>query len=160
MGKIVFLLSLVLQIIVSYIFPSTKMLTTYFLPLFFLVALVIGYPYFRKKEEYFISSFLIGLWFDLGTYGTVFLEGVLLLCIAYCIHKTWKYCSFHLGNILLLLLLSILLYEGMHFFLLCFFTSETVTFYSLCTKILHSLLLNVCYAFLVYFVVYKKRRYL
>jgi len=86
-----------------------------------LVALVLGYPYFKEKKQYFILSFLFGLWFDLGSYGTFFIEGVLLVCIAFCLHKIWKYCRFHLGNVFLLLLLAILLYEGMHFFLILLF---------------------------------------
>jgi len=156
MGKWIFFISFLFQIYASYLFPSTKFLASYFLPLFFLVALVLGYPYFKEKKQYFILSFLFGLWFDLGSYGTFFIEGVLLVCIAFCLHKIWKYCRFHLGNVFLLLLLAILLYEGMHFFLILLFADDSVTLFSFCSKVLHSLILNFLYAFLLYLFVYKK----
>lgn len=126
-----------------------------FLPLTILTTLVLLEPYFDKKKNlYYVYSFIIGFLYDFVYTGNYFMDSGLFLIVA----VVASFISSNMPNnffvFLIKLLFLIAFYRVLSFLL--FFVNGMIDFsFSLLFKSIYcSLVLNVFYGIILYFILY------
>lgn len=126
-----------------------------FTPMLTIVSLVIVYPFFTKKlHYYFISCFVIGICYDFMYTNLLFYNAILFTIIGAIILLLYKYIRSNWLSIILFVVIVIVAYECMNAIIILLFQLVPMTFYRLLYKIVHSLLLNLCYAEILYFIIW------
>ena len=140
------IISLLLDGILTNYLPFLVNDLSYFTPLLTLTAIIIIYPFYRKKEEkYFITIFIIGIIYDLLYTNLLFFNGVLFVLIGFLIHQIQKRIALNWLVVLLEMIGMIFLYEATTGILLYIFNMVPITITKVCYKITHSLALNMIY---------------
>ena len=146
-------ISLLLDGVLTNFLPYLVNDLSLFTPLLTLVSIIIIYPFFRKDEmKYFIVSFLVGVIYDLFYTNLIFFNGVLFFTIAYISSRITKNMTRNTLNLLLETIGMIILYEALTGLVLFTYHVVPITVYKVWYKIIHSLLLNVIYVEIVYWI--------
>ena len=147
---IILIISFILDGVLTNFLPFGVENISLFTPLLTIVALVVIYNFFYHKEKnYYILSFVIGILYDLFYTNLLFLDGLLFLLIAFVITKIYKVVGFNYMWIALDIVI---------------FNLVPMSIYRLLYKISHSIILNIIYGELLYFIIqllpkkYKKVR--
>ena len=158
-------LSLLLDGLLTNYLPYVEGTLTLFTPLLTVVSIFMIYPFFKKQEKkYYVIAFILGILYDLFYTNLLFFNGLLFLGIA-CFTR-WVHKNYEINSIRLLLYLFfvIVLYESLTGMILYIFQLVPITFMRVFYKITHSLLLNILYGEVLYFILkwlpkkYKKTR--
>ena len=162
---IILIISFILDGVLTNFLPFGVENISLFTPLLTIVALVVIYNFFYHKEKnYYILSFVIGILYDLFYTNLLFLDGLLFLLIAFVITKIYKVVGFNYMWIALDILISIIIYECSFALVIVIFNLVPMSIYRLLYKIGHSIILNIIYGELLYFIIkllpkkYKKVR--
>lgn len=162
---IILIISFILDGVLTNFLPYGVENISLFTPLLTIVALVVIYNFFYHKEKnYYILSFVIGILYDLFYTNLLFLDGLLFLLIAFVITKIYKLVGFNYMWIALDILISIIIYECSFALVIVIFNLVPMSIYRLLYKIGHSIILNIIYGELLYFIIkllpkkYKKVR--
>ena len=162
---IILIISFILDGVLTNFLPFGVENISLFTPLLTIVALVVIYNFFYHKEKnYYILSFVIGILYDLFYTNLLFLDGLLFLLIAFVITKIYKVVGFNYMWIALDILISIIIYECSFALVIVIFNLIPMTIYRLLYKIGHSIILNIIYGEILYFIIkllpkkYKKVR--
>ena len=162
---IILIISFILDGVLTNFLPFGVENISLFTPLLTIVALVVIYNFFYHKEKnYYILSFVIGILYDLFYTNLLFLDGLLFLLIAFVITKIYKLVGFNYMWIALDILISIIIYECSFALVIVIFNLIPMTIYRLLYKIGHSIILNIIYGEILYFIIkllpkkYKKVR--
>ena len=151
---IIMIISLLLDGILSNFLPYLVNDLSYFTPLFTVTCIFIIYPFFRKQEKkYYLILFVLGIVYDLFYTNLLFFHGsifVVLGFLSYLIQKNFGLS--YLKNIWISLVI-ITAYEGITVAFLLLYNMVPVTFNTFVYKLNHSLLLNIIYAEIVYFII-------
>lgn len=127
--------------------------TNIFNLLFPIVALIIIYPYFRKNNsKYFIYAGVYGLLYDLIYTDTFILYVGLFIIIAFIISKLNIIFSNNIINIGFITTIVIAIYRTITYFVLVVVNYLEFDMNILFKSIYSSLLLNVIYAIIIYFI--------
>ena len=132
-----------------------------FTPLLTLTTIFIIYPFFHKKEnKYYIIAFVVGVVYDLFYTNLLFYNAILFLIIAVITKLLYKNFEISYLKLLLYIPLIITIYESIQALILLIFSIVPITFAKLEYKIVHSLLLNIIYGELLFFInnKFKKKR--
>lgn len=152
---IVLVLSFFLDGILSNFLPYMVGDLSLFTPMFTVVSLVIVYPFFKKKlKNYFISCFILGLVYDFVYTNLLFYNAILFLAIGILVIFLYRYIRLTWISLILFVVVAISGYECLNAIIIIAFQLVPMTFYRLLYKISHSILLNICYAELVYFIIW------
>lgn len=148
--SITVILSFFLESIVSnFISINSQVL----IPLFTIVSLIIIYPYFKGKESnYFKVCAVIGFCYDIVFTDTPLMNLLLFLFIGYMIHLMNKLISTNIINVCIMILSCVILYRVSSYGILCLAGFLSFNWLSLIRSIYSSLLLNMIYGMLIYFV--------
>lgn len=146
----ILVISFILQGILSnYISVDTNIFNL----LFPIVALIIIYPYFRKNNsKYFIYAGIYGLLYDLIYTDTFILYVGLFIMIAFVISKLNIIFSNNIINIGFITTIVIAIYRTITYFVLVVVNYLEFDMNILFKSIYSSLLLNVIYAIIIYFI--------
>lgn len=126
-----------------------------FTPMLTIVSLVIVYPFFTKKlRYYFCSCFIVGICYDFMYTNLLFYNAILFTIIGAIVLLLYKYICPNWFSILLFVIIVIGAYECMNAIIISLFQLVPMTFYRLLYKFSHSLLLNLCYAEILYFIIW------
>ena len=162
---IILIISFILDGVLTNFLPFGVENISLFTPLLTIVALVVIYNFFYHEEKkYYILSFIVGILYDLFYTNLLFLDGLLFLLIAFVITKIYKLVGFNYMWIALDILISIIIYECSFALVIVIFNLIPMTIYRLLYKISHSIILNIIYGELLYFIIqllpkkYKKVR--
>lgn len=162
---IILIISFILDGVLTNFLPYGVENISLFTPLLTIVALVVIYNFFYHEEKnYYILSFIIGILYDLFYTNLLFLDGLLFLLIAFVITKIYKLVGFNYMWIALDILISIIIYECSFALVIVIFNLVPMSIYRLLYKIGHSIILNIIYGELLYFIIrllpkkYKKVR--
>ena len=162
---IIIIISFILDGVLTNFLPYGVENISLFTPLLTIVALVVIYNFFYHEEKnYYILSFIIGILYDLFYTNLLFLDGLLFLLIAFVITKIYKVVGFNYMWIALDILISIIIYECSFALVIVIFNLVPMSIYRLLYKISHSIILNIIYGELLYFIIrllpkkYKKVR--
>lgn len=151
---IILIVSFLLDGILTNFLPYLVNDLSYFTPMFTITSIFLIYPFYRKKERnYYIILFVLGLLYDLFYTNLLFFHGSLFVILGFISYLFQK--NFGLGYLknILFVLLIISSYEVLTVLFLMLYNMVPITIYKLIYKISHSLLLNIIYADLIYFIV-------
>lgn len=155
---LILVISFLLDNLISF-FLNTNLL---FNPLLSLVSLIIIFRYYHKKDEnkYLITSFVLGLVYDIVCTDTVFLNAGIYLLLSLFIIKFYKIFSYNLLNSAILLIIVIIIYRSITFLVLSNFNFISFNLYHLLQSIYSSLILNLLYLSFFFLKKKKYKRYL
>ena len=154
-SMIILVISFFLDGILTNFLPYTVGDLSLFTPMITIVALVIIYPFFVKRLRfYFITCFVTGIVYDFFYTNLLFYNAILFLGIGLLTMFFHRYIRLTWFSLILFVVLVIVGYECANAILILIFNLVPMTFYRLLYKISHSLLLNICYAELVYFIIW------
>lgn len=152
---IILVVSFLLDGILSNFLPYMVGDLSLFTPMFTIVSLVIIYPFFTKKlKYYFITCFLVGLVYDFMYTNLLFYNAVLFLAVGLILMFLYRYIRPSWLSLILFIVVVIAGYECMNAIVILAFQLVPMTFYRLLYKISHSLLLNLCYGEILYFIIW------
>lgn len=152
---IILVVSFLLDGILSNFLPYMVGDLSLFTPMFTIVSLVIIYPFFTKKLKYFfITCFLVGLVYDFMYTNLLFYNAVLFLAVGLILMFLYRYIRPSWLSLILFIVVVIAGYECMNSIVILAFQLVPMTFYRLLYKISHSLLLNLCYGEILYFIIW------
>lgn len=154
MKAIIIIISFLLEGIVSNFVPINGFLT----PLFTLVALIIIYPLFDEVSEYYKYAFVTGLAYDLFYTDTILFHAIIFCFMAFIITRLNLVLSDNYLNILVIMGICILIYRVVTYSLLVLVSTMAFDFMALIISVLKSLIINLIYSALLFFVVKKCQR--
>lgn len=152
MPIIISAISLIFDGIFSNFLPYMKNDLSFFTPLLTVSSLFLLYPFYRKTpKRYYLHAFLLGIIYDLFYTNLLFFDGILFLGVALLSKILYKNLEVHSFSLIFHISLIIIFYESFTAFLLFFFHLVPITISFLIYKIIHSLLLNIIYIEIIYF---------
>lgn len=154
MKAIIIVISFLLEGIVSNFVPINGFLA----PLFTLVALIIIYPLFDETAEYYKYAFVTGLAYDLFYTDTILFHAIIFCFMAFIITRLNLVLSDNYLNILVIMGICILIYRVVTYSLLVLVSTMAFDFMALIISVLKSLIINLIYSALLFFVVKKCQR--
>lgn len=150
MVSVVTVLSFLLEGIVSNIVGITS---TWLVPLFSIVSLIIIYPYFNHEEENFLKvCFAVGLFYDLVYTDTLVINACIFTLISFFIRWLNSWMSNHAISVLFITFLTIFVYRILMYLILIVVGFLPFDLNTLVTSITSSLLLNLIYAEVLYLI--------
>lgn len=150
MVGVVTVLSFLLEGIVSNIVGITS---TWLVPLFSIVSLIIIYPYFNHEEENFLKvCFAVGLFYDLVYTDTLVINACIFTFIGFFIRWLNSWMSNHAISVLFITFLTIFVYRILMYLILIVVGFLPFDLNTLVTSITSSLLLNLIYAEVLYLI--------
>ena len=154
-STIILIVSFFLDGILSNFLPYMVGDLSLFTPMLTIVSFVIIYPLLVKnKKAYYLSGLIVGLCYDFMYTNLLFYNAILFLGIGLLTMFFHRYIRLTWFSLILFVVLVIVGYECANAILILIFNLVPMTFYRLLYKISHSLLLNICYAELVYFIIW------
>ena len=159
---IIIVVSFIFDLILSNFLPYMEGDLSFFTPL---ISIFLIIEFFDKEDKkYYIICFVTGMIYDLFFTDLLFLNGFLFLGLGFIskfIHKNEK---MDYIRVIIYLIFIICLYEGSVALLITVFNIVPVTFDKVFYKISHSIILNVIYGEIVFFIInmlpnkFKKKR--
>lgn len=164
MKYMIMITSLLLDGILSNYLPFLPEGLSLFTPLLTLMSIILIYPFYKwERKQYFITIFILGIIYDL-LYTNLFLaNAIFFLSIGILINKLEKRIKLNKISIVFYAIFSIFVYELLIVLSIMIFNLVPITLSRVIYKITHSLLLNVIYVVIIFFLLstsnkkYKKR---
>lgn len=153
LGIITVIVSFLLDSLVSQYLFSSITNNNILIPMFSLISLIIVYPYFGNNDKnYFMTCLILGLTYDITFTNTLGLNAVLFLFVGYIIVLLDNGLSNNLFSLIIKMLIVILVYDSLNYLILIILNYIDYGIIDLLFKILKSLLLNLIYLIVSYFV--------
>lgn len=147
-------LSLILDGILSNIFPYTVNNLSLFTPLLTLISIYLIYPFYKKKEnKYFLTIFLTGIIYDLLYTNLIFYNAIIFTIIGIISKYIYKHYEINYLNIIIQIILIVTSYELLNALIIILFNLVPMSIPRLFYKITHSLLLNIIYSELLLLII-------
>ncbi len=151
---IIITLSLILDGILSNIFPYTVNNLSLFTPLLTLISIYLIYPFYKKKENKFILTlFLTGIIYDLLYTNLIFYNAIIFTIIGIISKYIYKHYEINYLNIIIQIVLIVTVYELLNALIIILFNLVPMSITRLFYKITHSLLLNIIYSELLLLII-------
>lgn len=152
--SIIIIISIILDGLLTNYLPYSVNDLSFFTPLLTVVSIFIIYPLNRKKEtKFFILIFIIGIIYDLLYTNLLFLNGLLFVLIALISKVIYKNFETSYFKLIIYTILLIIIYESAYAGILFIYRIVPVTLYKLFYKITHTILLNIIYVELLYYII-------
>lgn len=136
--------------ILPYIVGNLSLLT----PSLTLISLLLIYPFYRKKEmKYTILILITGVIYDLLYTNLLFFNAILFYIVIRIMQYIYKNYEINYFTIIINTIIAITTYEVLQVIIISIYNLYPITLYSLVYKIKSSLLLNIIYAELIYFII-------
>ena len=151
---IIITLSLILDGILSNIFPYTVNNLSLFTPLLTLISIYLIYPFYKKKEnKYILTIFLTGIIYDLLYTSLIFYNAITFTIIGIISKYIYKHYEINYLNIIIQIILIVTIYELLNALIIILFNLVPMSISRLFYKITHSLLLNIIYSELLLLII-------
>lgn len=151
---IIITLSLILDGILSNIFPYTVNNLSLFTPLLTLISIYLIYPFYKKKEnKYILTIFLTGIIYDLLYTNLIFYNAITFTIIGIISKYIYKHYEINYLNIIIQIILIVTIYESLNALIIIIFNLVPMSISRLFYKITHSLLLNIIYSELLLLII-------
>ena len=148
---LIIIISLILDGFLSNFLPVIDL--SYFTPLLTITSIFIVYPFFTKDEyKYYITSFIVGIIYDLLYTNLLFFNGIIFVLIAFLVRIIYKNLNVSLLKNILYIIILIIIYESSTALIFMIFNLVPITLNKLIYKITHSLLINIIYGELIYLI--------
>ena len=152
-SNIVFIISLLLDGILTNFLPYMVSDLSLFTPLFSISSLILIYPLLKKdNKKFLIFSLIAGIIYDLFYTNLIFFNGFIFFILGFIIIKLYD--LFGTGYIKLLfhIIIVIISYELLTAVLIFVFNLVPITIDKVLYKIGHSILLNLIYGEIIYLI--------
>ncbi len=154
LGIIIIVISLYLDGFLTLFLPYIEENLSLFTPMLTIVSFLLIYPLYRKKEKkYFIVIFITGIIYDLLYTNLLFYDALVFLLIGYLIKLIYKNLDVTHIKLSLYIIFLITIYEVIFFLCILIFNLVPITISQLIYKITHSILLNILYGELLFFII-------
>lgn len=151
---IIITLSLILDGILSNIFPYTVNNLSLFTPLLTLISICLIYPFYKKKEnKYILTIFLTGIIYDLLYTNLIFYNAIIFTIIGIISKYIYKHYEINYLNIIIQIIIIVTIYESLNALIIILFNLVPMSISRLFYKITHSLLLNIIYSELLLLII-------
>ena len=151
---IIMIVSLLLDGLLSNYLPYLANNLSIFTPLLTVISVFIIFPFYRKDtKKYLITVFILGFIYDMLYTNLLFFNAVLFFILAFINMKIQKRVTANPFSLCIESIIMIVVYESLTGILLFTFNMVPISFYKVYYKIIHSLLLNIIYTELLYFIV-------
>ena len=151
---IIIVVSFILDLIFSNFLPYMEGDLSLFTPLITIVSLLLIVDFFdREDKKYYITCFVTGMLYDLFFTDLLFLNGFLFLGLGFVSKFIYKNEKVDYIRLIFYLILIVCLYEGSVAFLITIFNIVPVSIDKVIYKISHSLILNLIYGEILFFVI-------
>ena len=148
------LISLLLDGFLTNILPYTVENLSLLTPSLTLISLLLIYPFYRKKEmKYTILILVTGVIYDLLYTNLLFFNAILFYIVIRVMQYIYKKYEINYFTIIINTIIAITTYEVLQVIIISIYNLYPITLYSLIYKIKSSLLLNIIYAELIYFII-------
>ena len=148
------LISLLLDGLLTNILPYTVENLSLLTPSLTLISLLLVYPFYRKKEmKYTILILITGVIYDLLYTNLLFFNAILFYIVIRVMQYIYKKYEINYFTIIINTIIAITTYEVLQVIIISIYNLYPITLYSLVYKIKSSLLLNIIYAELIYFII-------
>lgn len=154
MKVIILIVSFLLEGVISNFVPINGFMA----PLFTLVSLIVIYPLFDDVSEYYKYVFVTGLVYDLFYTDTIIFHAIIFCFMAFIITRMNLVLSDNYINFLIIMAICILIYRTFTYSLLVLVSSVSFSFIALILSILKSLIINLIYSAILFFVLKKVRK--
>lgn len=151
---IIITLSLIIDGILSNIFPYTINNLSLFTPLLTLISIYLIYPFYKKKEQKYMKTlFLTGIIYDLLYTNLIFYNAIIFTIIGIISKYIYKHYEINYLNIIIQIILIVTIYESLNALIIILFNLVPMSISRLFYKITHSLLLNIIYSELLLLII-------
>lgn len=151
---IIIIISFLLDGVLTNFLPYLPNDLSIFTPLLTVTIIFLIYPfYYKKKKNYLITIFIVGLLYDLFYTNLLFFNAIIFLLIGYISSYIYKNFEISYGKIILYTIIIITIYECVTALIIVLFNLVPITPYKVLYKITHSLILNIIYAEGIYFII-------
>lgn len=148
------LISLLLDGFLTNILPYTVENLSLLTPSLTLISLLLVYPFYRKKEmKYTILILITGIIYDLLYTNLLFFNAIVFYIVIRVMQYIYKKYEINYFTIIINTIIAITTYEVLQVIIISIYNLYPITLYSLIYKIKSSLLLNIIYAELIYFII-------
>lgn len=147
----ILIVSFLLEGVVSNFVPVNG----FFAPLFTLITLIVIYPLFDENSNYYKYAFITGLAYDLFYTDTIIFHAIVFCFMAFLITRMNLVLTDNYINVLIIIAICILIYRCFTYCLFVLVSSITFDIIALILSVLKSLLLNLIYSAIIFFVVKK-----
>lgn len=154
MKVIILIISFLLEGVIS----NFVSINGFMAPLFTLVSLIVIYPLFDDVSEYYKYVFVTGLVYDLFYTDTIIFHAIIFCFMAFIITRMNLVLSDNYINFLIIMAICILIYRTFTYSLLVLVSSVSFSFIALILSILKSLIINLIYSAILFFVLKKIRK--
>lgn len=162
---IIMTISLLLDGLLTNYLPYLQNTLSLFTPLFTVVTIFLICPlYYKQEKKYFITIFILGIIYDLFYTNLLFFNATLFFIIGRIAKFLYKNYEINYFKLVIYIMIIIISYESLTGIILFIFQVVPITANKVLYKIIHSLLINIIYAELVFFTIkhipnkYKKIR--
>ena len=163
--NIIIIVSFIFDLILSNFLPYMEGDLSFFTPLITIISIFLIVEFFDKEDrKYYITCFVTGMIYDLFFTDLLFLNGFLFLGLGFVSKFIYKNEKMDYIRVIFYLIFIICLYEGSVALLITIFNIVPVTIGKVFYKISHSIILNVIYGEIVFFIInmlpkkFKKKR--
>lgn len=149
---------LIISFFMEGIFTNLVSFNSLFIPLFTLTSMVISYDFIGKTEKnltYILSSFIIGIVYDIAYTNSVFINTFAFVICATFIIIINKYIRSNILSRTCINLFIIIIYRIITYLLLVIFKYFQFSFNSLFRGIYSSIISNIIYGIFLYFICNK-----
>ena len=151
---IIIIISFILDGILTNFLPYMINDLSLFTPLLTIISIFFIYPFYKKKEKnYYITILILGLFYDLFYTNLLFFNAIVFLLIGLISVYIQKNFELNCLKLIIYIILIITIYELTTAIILTMFNLVPITISKIIYKISHSLLLNIIYAQLIYFII-------
>ena len=151
-------LILVISFLLEGIISNFVSINGFFAPLFTLTALIIIYPLFDEAAEYYKYALVTGFIYDLFYTDTIVFHAIIFYFMAFLISRLNLVLSDNYVNVLVIIAICILIYRIITYSFLVLVSSVSFDFIALIFSILKSLMINLIYSVIIFFVVKKLQK--
>ena len=153
---IITIISLLFDGILTNILPYTTNYLSIFTPMFTILIPKIIYPFYLKKEKrYLITLIITGIIYDLFYTNLLFFNSIVLFIFGLITIYLYKNIGYNYIKVLLYTIIFIILYELINSIVIIVFNLVPINISRVLYKITHSLLLNIIYSTILYFIIKK-----
>ena len=151
---IIIVVSFIFDLIFSNFLPYMEGDLSFFTPLITIISIFLIVEFFDKEDrKYYITCFVTGILYDLFFTDLLFLNGFLFLGLGFISKFIYKNEKVDYIRLIFYLILIVCLYEGSVAFLITIFNIVPVSIDKVIYKISHSLILNLIYGEILFFVI-------
>ena len=145
---------IILDGIITYLVPSYFNKLNYLYPM--LTVSLIPFLYRFNTKTYYQFIFILGIIYDLFYSNVIFLNAFIFLMLGIIDIKIIKFYKVNLIIYIILIILNIIIYDFILFILVYLTNYQSLTIFDYLYKIKNSIILNIAFGFILYFIKIKK----